>query len=199
MRNIKTFEAFGLFKKKEPIDINVVDDFLKKKPKVEEHQHDWKFQYSTGNPTQGKSQVCKCDCGRWAVRHYGDSEYTLLKESLFSSTNDETFIKDAINAIKSGEVNVRETGGGRAPMARRNYYLYHFDFGDKHICVEQPFEGTNILNPKIKVWKSDIGPHKQSDTIDINPILKRRLLNAVKGVFDDYGNQKPQFKSTKHD
>lgn len=45
-----------------------------------EHKHDWKYQYSTGNANDGKSQVSKCECGKWAVRHYGKSEMTILKD-----------------------------------------------------------------------------------------------------------------------
>lgn len=45
---------------------------------VPAHQHEWKLQYRTGNAFDGKSEVCKCDCGQWAVRHYGQREYILL-------------------------------------------------------------------------------------------------------------------------
>lgn len=42
------------------------------------HAHKWDLQYRTGNADDGKSDVCKCKCGQWAVRHYGKAEYTLL-------------------------------------------------------------------------------------------------------------------------
>jgi hypothetical protein len=42
------------------------------------HKHKWILQYRTGNPLDGKSDVCKCECGQWAVRHYGKAEYHLL-------------------------------------------------------------------------------------------------------------------------
>ena len=42
--------------------------------------HKWDYQYSTGDPKQGKSQVSKCVCGKWAVRHYGQSDMTIIKE-----------------------------------------------------------------------------------------------------------------------
>lgn len=49
-----------------------------KKKETSVHEHDWEFQYSTGNPTQGKSQVSKCACGQWGVRHYGQKEINLI-------------------------------------------------------------------------------------------------------------------------
>ena len=42
------------------------------------HQHKWNLQYRTGNPMDGQSEVCKCDCGQWSVRHYGQAEYNLI-------------------------------------------------------------------------------------------------------------------------
>jgi hypothetical protein len=45
-----------------------------------QHKHDWKYQYNTGNAYDGKSQVSKCDCGKWAVRHYGQSEMIILAD-----------------------------------------------------------------------------------------------------------------------
>jgi hypothetical protein len=42
------------------------------------HLHKWELQYRTGNATGGKSEVCKCQCGQWAVRHYGQAEYNLI-------------------------------------------------------------------------------------------------------------------------
>lgn len=48
-------------------------------PVKKEHRHDWKYQYSTGNANDGKSQVSKCDCGKWAVRHFGQAEIIILK------------------------------------------------------------------------------------------------------------------------
>lgn len=43
------------------------------------HKHSWEFQYQTGNMYDGKSTVYKCECGQWAVRHFGQSEYNLIK------------------------------------------------------------------------------------------------------------------------
>src|ERR1035437_4474278 len=122
-----------------------------------------------------------------------------ILESLFSTSDDETFIKDAINAIKSGEIYVKETGGGRAPMARRSHLLYHFDFGDKHISVEQPMEGGNIFDSKISVCMSEAGKREVGDKLDIGATIKRRLLNAIQNKFDEYGNRKLNYRSTKHE
>jgi len=49
--------------------------FKSKKPTI--HQHDFKIRYRTGNPENGQSDVCKCECGQWAVRHYG-KDYKLI-------------------------------------------------------------------------------------------------------------------------
>lgn len=56
----------------------------KRNKQVEEikpHQHSWEFQYFTGNPNKGQSDVNKCECGKWAVRHYGKSEFIILKDN----------------------------------------------------------------------------------------------------------------------
>lgn len=50
-----------LFKKKEPI-----------------HVHTWRTEYRTGKSINGKSTVVSCECGQWAVHHYGTKEYVLL-------------------------------------------------------------------------------------------------------------------------
>jgi hypothetical protein len=43
------------------------------------HIHQWKLEYRTGSAKTGKSEVVSCECGQMAVRHYGQSEYILLK------------------------------------------------------------------------------------------------------------------------
>jgi hypothetical protein len=45
-----------------------------------QHKHEWKYQYSTSDPIDGKSQVSKCNCGKWAVRHYGQAEMIILAD-----------------------------------------------------------------------------------------------------------------------
>lgn len=57
---------------------------LGNKPKAdilqqEEHRHEWEFRYRTGNAKDGKSEVCECACGKWSVRHFGESERHILK------------------------------------------------------------------------------------------------------------------------
>lgn len=49
---------------------------------INKHTHIWKLQYRTGNPEDGKSEVCRCECGQWAVRHYGKAEYHLLNKEI---------------------------------------------------------------------------------------------------------------------
>ncbi len=49
-------------------------------PKNEAHVHKWELQYRTGNPHNGQSEVCKCKCEQWAVRHYGTAVYILLEK-----------------------------------------------------------------------------------------------------------------------
>jgi hypothetical protein len=43
--------------------------WLNKGDKKVQHLHDWKLQYQTGNASDGKSDVVKCDCGQMAVYH----------------------------------------------------------------------------------------------------------------------------------
>jgi hypothetical protein len=50
----------------------------KKKLKKKPHIHDWKLMYMTGDVWEGKSRVLKCDCGQWAVYHFGAKDVTLL-------------------------------------------------------------------------------------------------------------------------
>lgn len=53
-----------------------------KRPKAEppKHEHAFTLQYRTGNSNDGKTEVLKCDCGQWAIRPYGASEYTMIKQ-----------------------------------------------------------------------------------------------------------------------
>lgn len=44
---------------------------------VKPHEHQWRLEYRTGNANEGKSDVCSCACGTWAVRHYG-KDYEIL-------------------------------------------------------------------------------------------------------------------------
>lgn len=47
--------------------------------KPKEHEHDWIFQYRTGNPFDGKSEVYKCSgCNKMAVRHSGQKDKILI-------------------------------------------------------------------------------------------------------------------------
>lgn len=46
----------------------------------ETHRHDWHFRYRTGNAMNGQSTVYECECGKFAVQHYGSAEYVLLKD-----------------------------------------------------------------------------------------------------------------------
>lgn len=48
----------------------------KKEQKKIEHKHSFVFQYYTGK--QGKTAVCKCSCGQWSIRHWGEYEYVLM-------------------------------------------------------------------------------------------------------------------------
>lgn len=56
--------------------------FIKQKPEKPKHVHQWRLEYRTGNVWDGKSDVCSCECGQWAVRHYGKAEYHLLNKIL---------------------------------------------------------------------------------------------------------------------
>lgn len=45
------------------------------------HEHIWKLEYRTGNPEDGKSEVCSCECGQWSVRHYGQADRVMLDKN----------------------------------------------------------------------------------------------------------------------
>ena len=47
------------------------------------HEHDWCFEYFGGrkhdeDKNTPLSEVVSCECGQWAVKHYGETEYNLL-------------------------------------------------------------------------------------------------------------------------
>lgn len=46
--------------------------------KPKEHIHEWRLEYRTGTPIEGKSEVCSCECGIWSVRHYGKAERHII-------------------------------------------------------------------------------------------------------------------------
>jgi hypothetical protein len=52
--------------------------YKRSNPTIKSHQHTWRLDYRTGNAEDGKSDVCRCECGKQAVRHYGTSVYILL-------------------------------------------------------------------------------------------------------------------------
>lgn len=50
------------------------------------HEHDWVFEYWSGlkhdkNGGWHRSEVASCECGKWAVRHYGNVENIILKDA----------------------------------------------------------------------------------------------------------------------
>lgn len=50
------------------------------------HEHDWCFEYHGGRKAGADkntpmSEVVSCECGKWAVRHYGEKEYNLLADT----------------------------------------------------------------------------------------------------------------------
>lgn len=52
----------------------------KEQPKLKPtHIHDWELQYRTGNAFDGKTDVCKCKCGTWAIRHFGQKDYIVVR------------------------------------------------------------------------------------------------------------------------
>lgn len=59
--------------------MKIIFDWLKgrttKPEPVIKHEHQFVLQYRTGNPFDGQTDVCKCDCGQWGIRHYGQAEY----------------------------------------------------------------------------------------------------------------------------
>ena len=59
-----TTDEFGMYKFAEYFD----------------HEHKWELQYRTGNPIDGKSEVVKCSCNQWAVRHFGEAKYNLINK-----------------------------------------------------------------------------------------------------------------------
>lgn len=75
--------------------------------------------------------------------------YELYNESIFLSNSDEKTIKDIISKIKSGDIKYNETGGGRAPFARRNYYIFSFNVDGVNFRVEQSVRNTMLDHPKI--------------------------------------------------
>ena len=49
------------------------------------HEHEWCFEYNGGRKAGADkstlmSKVCSCECGKWAVKHYGETEYQLLAD-----------------------------------------------------------------------------------------------------------------------
>jgi hypothetical protein len=69
--------------------LSLIKSKFQSKPEVKKsHEHEWEPQYSTGSfDTKwsrdgkigfGKSMVFKCQCGQWAVKHYGDDVHVLL-------------------------------------------------------------------------------------------------------------------------
>jgi hypothetical protein len=94
-----------------------------------------------------------------------------LKEFFFFGSEEEKeterFIKDAIQAIESGEVSVKETGGGRAPFATRIHFLYNFIFRDKKVKVEKSVR-TNKIDIII-----------DGEYCDLFYLVKKSLLKAV--------------------
>ena len=49
-------------------------------PEPAPHEHIWELKYYTGNANEGKSEVSKCKCGQWGVRHYGQADHILLNK-----------------------------------------------------------------------------------------------------------------------
>lgn len=54
--------------------------FKKPQKEAQKHEHAFILQYRTGNAFDGKTEVLKCDCGQWAIRPYGASEYTMINQ-----------------------------------------------------------------------------------------------------------------------
>ena len=50
----------------------------KNEQKKIEHVHLFIFQHYTGKSINNKISVCKCKCGQWSIRHFGDSKYILM-------------------------------------------------------------------------------------------------------------------------
>lgn len=49
------------------------------------HKHEWCFEYNAGRKLGAEkstpmSKVCSCECGKWAVKHYGETEYQIMKD-----------------------------------------------------------------------------------------------------------------------
>ncbi len=90
---------------------------------------------------------------------------------------DAKLIMFAIHAIKAGQVKVKETGGGRAPFTKRNYYIFHFDFNEKHISLEKSTD-SNIFDSKIKVYISNLDRTNKKEA-DIESSLKKELYKIL--------------------
>ena len=57
-------------------------EYSKKWGEITIHEHKYEFQYRTGSPQDGQSEVGKCECGGWGVRHYGQAHFKSLTNNL---------------------------------------------------------------------------------------------------------------------